>query len=171
MPPAGVYTKTNKVMKTPAYKSGMTLVETLISVAIVGVLATAVFVPAVTLSLRCQQNAECAYKLRTAVAAFELYASESGGYPPDRQAGSVPPEMADYYFPDFKIDWWKADAELGGKWDWDVDQDGVNFSVSINEPTKLQPQMEEFDQLVDDGNLATGNFRKSGAKYRYIIEQ
>jgi len=86
-------------MKTPAYKSGMTLVETLIAVAVVGVLATAVFVPAVTISLRCKQNAECAHKLRTAVAAFELYASETGGYPPNRQAGSVPPEMADYYSP------------------------------------------------------------------------
>jgi prepilin-type N-terminal cleavage/methylation domain-containing protein len=158
-------------MKTPAYKSGMTLVETLIAVAIVGVLATAVFVPAVTMSLRCQQNAECTHKLRTAVAAFELYASETGGYPPNRQAGSVPPEMADYYFPYFKIDWWSDDTELGGKWDWDVDQNGFNFSVSINDPARSQPQMEEFDQLVDDGNLATGNFRKAGAKYHYIIEQ
>ena len=158
-------------MKTPAYKSGLTLVETLIAVAIIGVLATAVFVPAVTMALRCRQNAECAHKLRMAVTAFELYASETGGYPPDRQAGSIPPEMADYYFPYFKIDWWSDDTELGGKWDWDVDQNGFHFSVSINEPTRSQPQMEEFDQLVDDGNLATGNFRKAGAKYHYIIEQ
>ena len=143
--------------------------EMLLTVSIIGMLA-AVLIPTFNLAMRSRQNAECANKLRMAVEAFELYAADKGGYPTSSQPGVIPPEMADYYFPYFKIDWWGAAAELGGSWAWNIDQDGVHAAVSINAPTALQPQMEDFDRLVDDGNLAAGRFRKVGTKYNFIIE-
>ena len=102
--------------------------------------------------------------------AFELYAAETGGYPPDKGPGVIPPEMVDYYFPYFNIDWWTGTTELGGNWDWDNGYDGFNFSVSISSPTRSQSQMQDFDRLIDDGDLTTGNFRQVGTQYHYIIE-
>jgi type II secretory pathway pseudopilin PulG len=156
-------------MKQSANKSGMTIVEILLAVGIIALL-TGFIIPAVNMAVRNRENAECSYKLRTAIAAFELYASETGAYPADRTPGVEPPEMENYYFPYFKIDWWSDDTALGGKWDWD---NGYNFrlSVSIAAPTKSQDQMEDFDELIDNGDLNSGNFRKVGSQYHYIIEQ
>lgn len=150
-------------------KYGFTLIEALLVVAILGLLV-AFIIPAVNLAARSRENAQAAHKLQTAVEAFELYAAETGGYPADRTPGVIPPEMADYYFPYFKIDWWGDDTELGGSWDWDNGYDGFNFSVSICNPTRSQSQMQEFDRLIDDGDLTTGNFRQVGTQYHYIIE-
>jgi len=156
-------------MKPSVNKTGMTMVEILLAVGIIALL-TGFIIPAVNMAVRNRENAESAYKLRTAIAAFELYASETGSYPEDRTPGVEPPEMEDYYFPYFKIDWWSDDTALGGKWDWD---NGYNFkySVSISAPTKSQTQMTEFDELIDDGDLSSGNFRKVGSQYHYIIEK
>jgi len=149
-------------------KYGFTLIEALLVVAILGLLV-AFIIPAVNLASRSRENALAARKLQTAVEAFELYAAETGGYPPDRTPGVIPPEMTDYYFPYFKIDWWGDSTELGGSWDWDNGYH-FNFSVSIAVPTRSQAQMQEFDRLIDDGDLTTGNFRQVGTQYHYIIE-
>lgn len=138
-------------------------------VVIIGMLA-AFLVPVINLTVRRRQNANCAYKLRTAVEAFELYATETGGYPADKNPGEVPPEMAAYYFPYFKIDWWGEVTDLGGHWDWDNGYD-FKYSVSISSPDKSVEQMTEFDHLIDDGNLSSGNFRQVGSQYHYIIQQ
>ncbi|NOU36743.1 MAG: type II secretion system protein [Kiritimatiellaceae bacterium] len=150
-------------------RQGMTLVETLLMATIITVLA-AFIIPVINVAIRSRENAECARKLRTAVLAFESYAAEIRSYPADTTPGVIPPEMANYYFPYYKIDWWGDPAELGGQWDWD---NGYHFalSVSIAEPTKPSAQMIEFDRLIDDGNLSSGNFRQVGTQYHYIIQQ
>jgi hypothetical protein len=79
--------------------------------------------------------------------------------------------MESYYFPYFKINWWGAATELGGRWDWDVGYHGFAQSVSIWNPIASPEQLVEFDRLIDDGNLATGLFRKVGAQYHYIIRE
>lgn len=148
---------------------GFTLVEVLLTAAVIGLLA-ALLVPSYTLALRRRENAECARQLRAAVEAFELYAEEAGSWPADTTPGVIPPEMENYYFPYFKIDWWGDETELGGHWDWDAGYHGFNFSVSIYSPSASADQLTEFDQLIDDGNLDSGNFRKVGTQYHYIIE-
>lgn len=156
-------------MKTNLLKTGMTLVETLITVAITGLLS-ALLGAAVHQAIQCRRNTECARKLRTAVAAFELYAAENGRYPAESPSGTVPPEMASYYFPYFQITWWASGTELGGCWDWNASQDGIAFSVSITEASGSEKQIAALDRLVDDGNPDSGNFRKAGAKYHYILK-
>lgn len=150
-------------------RNGFTLLEMLLAVSIIGMLAV-VLIPTFNLAMRSRQNALCANKLRMAVEAFELYAADEGAFPPSGQPGVIPPLMADYYFPYFKIDWWGNTTELGGNWSWNIDLDGIHASVSINAPTALQPQMTDLDRLIDDGNLATGRFRQVGTKYNFIIE-
>ncbi|HNX52789.1 MAG TPA: type II secretion system protein [Pontiellaceae bacterium] len=156
-------------MTKPHHKYGFTLIEIVLAVTIIGLLA-AFIVPAAKLALRSRENAQAASKLRQAVAVFELYRSENGSYPADKNPGEIPPEMTDY-FADMKItNWWSSATELGGNWDWD---NGYHFkySVSISAPTKSTVQLTEFDRLIDDGNLATGKFRQSGTQYHYILEQ
>lgn len=149
-------------------KYGFTLIEILLAAVVVGLLA-ALLIPAFSLAIRSRENSQAASKLRTAVAAFEMYRSEMGSYPADRNPAIVPPEMTNY-FAELNIDdWWSGTTELGGRWDWD---NGYHFkySVSISNPTKTG-QMAEFDKLIDDGNLSSGKFRKEDAQYHYIIEK
>lgn len=160
-------------MMRPDYRCGFTLVEILLAVAIIGLLA-ALTVPTIDLTRRSRENAQAASKLRRAVAAFEMYRSEMGRYPADRNPGVIPPEMVGY-FAELNIDdWWSSATELGGGWDWD---NGYNFkySVSISAPTKSEAQMKEFDSLVEKpgegGDLSTGFFRKVGVQYHYILEK
>lgn len=150
-------------------RPGFTLVEMLLVVVIIGMLA-AFLIPAITHSIQSRENSQAASKLRTAVAAFTMYRSEMGSYPADKNPGQIPPEMADY-FAEFHIDdWWGSPTELGGGWDWDNGYH-YKYSVSISAPTKSIEQLMDFDRLVDDGNLSTGNFRKYGTQYHYILEQ
>jgi prepilin-type N-terminal cleavage/methylation domain-containing protein len=156
-------------MTKPDHRKGFTLIEAMIAVSLIA-LMVAIIIPAVDLAKRSRENAQAARKLQTAVEAFELYAAETGGYPADVGPGVVPPEMENYYFPYFKISWWEGTTELGGSWDWDAGYHGFNFSVSICAPGRSQEQLEDFDQLIDDGNLNTGRFRKVDAQCHYIIE-
>jgi prepilin-type N-terminal cleavage/methylation domain-containing protein len=163
------YYKEPRIMTKLAHRSGMTLVEVLMTVTIIALLAV-FLIPVANMTTRSRENAACANKLRTAVGAFELYASETGSYPETGTPGVIPPAMASYYFPYFKINWWDKITELGGKWSWN-NGTPFKYSVSITSPTKSADQLTAFDKLIDDGNLSTGNFRISGAGYHYIIEQ
>jgi prepilin-type N-terminal cleavage/methylation domain-containing protein len=160
-------------MTKPTDRRGFTLVEILLAVTIIGLLA-AFLIPAYNSAVRSRENARAASKLRTAVAAFEMYHSETGSWPADKNPGEIPPEMTDY-FSSLKIDsWWRRSTELGGKWDWDNGYH-FNYSVSIAAPTKSDAQMIEFDRLVEKpgegGDLSTGTFRRDGTQYHYIIAQ
>ena len=156
-------------MKRQGYRDGMTLVEVLLVVTIIGILA-AFLIPAINHAIRSRENARAASKLRTAVAAFTMYRSEMGSYPADKNPGQIPPEMTDY-FAELNIDdWWSSATELGGNWDWDNGYH-YKYSVSISAPTKSTDQLTDFDRMIDDGNLSTGFFRKSSTQYHYIIEQ
>lgn len=150
------------------YKKGMTLIEIVITASIIGLLA-AFLIPAVVMGIQRRENGLCASKMRIAINAFELYRAETGGYPPDKTPGVVPPEMVDY-FDDLGIDWWTSDTEVGGKWDWD---NGYHFaySVSIASPTAPAEQLEELDALLDDGHLLNGKFRRVSSQYHYILEE
>ena len=151
-------------------QKGMTLVEILIVVSILGML-TAMTGAAIRHALRQRENLQAANRLRTAVSAFQLYASEQGAYPPDRTPAITPPEMSAYYFPYHKIDdWWEEATPLGGQWDWDNGYH-YDFSVSIHAPDCSIKQLEMFDAMIDDGDLYAGEFRRHGNHYHFIIEE
>lgn len=149
----------------------MTLVELILVVSLLAMLSV-LMVPAINMMIRNRQNTQCAVKLRAAVEAFGLYASETGSYPQDQVVPSetTVAEMDAYYFPYFDIDWWGEETELGGRWDWDVGYHGFAQSVSIWQPTASTKQLQEFDRLIDDGDLGSGRFRKVETQYHYILE-
>lgn len=150
------------------YKKGMTLVEILLAVTIIGLLA-ALMVPAFERASRNRENAQTAARLRMLVSAFELYRSENGDYPEDVNRGVVPVGMQPY-FDSLGIDWFTQPTPLGGNWDWGKNQLGALATIAIAEPSVSQTQMEELDRLLDDdGSLESGRFRKSGVHHFYII--
>jgi len=154
------------------HKQGMTLIEILITVSIIGVLA-AFIIPAVAKANEHGDNARVASKMRIAINAFELCKGENGSYPPDVNRAVVPPAMSDY-FADLGIDWWSDYNELGTKWDWD---EGNNFAYAVSfvtDPGVSLPedQMKDFDALLDDGVLTTGHLRMvTAGRYQYILEE
>jgi prepilin-type N-terminal cleavage/methylation domain-containing protein len=147
-------------------RGGMTLVEILITVSIIGLLA-AFIIPAYNLALRSRQNAMVASKLRQAASAFSMYRMEVGVFPAAAGYRLIPPAMTDY-FNELKItSWWTNTAEVGGGWMWAGG--GTNTYITLL-PTASNEQLRDLDKLVDDGNLATGKFRQSAPFCRYYLQ-
>ena len=139
----------------------------MIVVAIIGLLA-ALAVPAYSKQRKRTQATAYVSDLRVAVAAFQLYALEQHGYPPDRMPGQVPPGMAEYLGPRFR---WTEETPIGGRWDWDDAQFGYRAGVSVYQPFFSATDMMLVDSIIDDGNLATGVFRSRANGYIYLIEE
>lgn len=157
-------------MKKPDDRRGFTLVEVMVVVVIIAMIA-AILIPAIKHAISSRENAQAASKLRTLVAAFELYRSEMGSYPADVNRAIVPSGMSDY-FSSLNIDWFTQATPLGGQWDWGKNVLGVEASISIASPSVSSSQMTDFDRLIDDGSLSSGKFRYNGSEhYYYIIKQ
>ena len=63
---------------------------------------------------------------------------------------------------------WQRPTPIGGQYNWDADQThaGVKYRAAVSiSGTNLSPlpvneeTLLDIDRLMDDGNLATGNFR------------
>jgi len=170
----------SSVGNAPSSRRAFTLVEVMVVVSILGIIAAFIF-PSISRAIRYKENAEIAQKIGAVSLAFELYEAENGEWPKQTGAGSLPPEMVDYYFPLYGIFdeddgiWWIDDPLFEGKWKWRVDSKLLDDRVVILElhsATAFDPvRMTELDRLLDDGDLATGRFRKytSTDSYAYIV--
>jgi prepilin-type N-terminal cleavage/methylation domain-containing protein len=147
-------------------RAGFTLIELMIVVAIIGLLAT-IAVPSFARARERSLNVRFAADLRVAKGAFIEYSVEHGKYPPDTMPGVVPTGMADYLC---RMQWTKVNT-LGGQWDWDNSEFGFKAGVSVYHPTASSEQMLALDKTIDDGNLATGEFRSRTDGYIGIIEE
>jgi general secretion pathway protein G len=146
-------------------QAGFTLTELMIVVAIIGLLAT-IAIPSFAHARERSLDVRFAADLRVAKDAFTEYAADHGKYPPDALPSVVPQGMADYLR---RMDWTSPNT-LGGQWDWDNAQFGFKAGVSVYRPTASIGQMIKVDKLIDDGNLATGDFRSRSDGYIGIIE-
>jgi prepilin-type N-terminal cleavage/methylation domain-containing protein len=146
-------------------RAGFTLTELMIVVAVIGLLA-AIAIPSYARARERSWNVRFAADLQVAKAAFTEYSVEHGKYPPDTQPGAVPEGMAEYLR---RMEWTKP-TTLGGSWDWDNSQFGFKAGVSVYHPTASSGQLLQLDKTIDDGNLATGEFRSRADGYIGIIE-
>jgi type II secretory pathway pseudopilin PulG len=124
----------------------------------------AAVVPRITSTKRQALATSVGNDLRTFAAAFDTYAQEKGSFPPEVEAGVVPPEMIDR----LNNSAWLRITPIGGHYNWDFNQmhQGVRYRavIAIND-TEGAPVPEDvdlwlaIDKVIDDGNLNTGNFR------------
>ena len=152
---------------------GMTLIEIMIVVAIIGLLAT-LAMPSMRNARQRAQNARFINDLRIlSDTVFETYAIQKGDYPPDAPVGVTPPEVVDYMAR--RVDW-EDGPSIGGEWDWDraatrADEiHGVYAGISIVGVDRTSAQMRELDGQFDDGNLLAGRFRATAIGYIYVLD-
>jgi type II secretory pathway pseudopilin PulG len=163
-------------VRWPKAKGGFSLVQVMLSMAIGSIVISAA-VPKVKKAELESRATIVVSDLRTFSAAFEAYAQERGGWPGEVNAGVMPPEMAERLGPTG----WLRPSPLGGQYNWEANQmhGGVRYraalSISATEKADLVVNEElllAIDRILDDGNLATGNFR-TGVNHDplYLIQQ
>ena len=130
----------------------------------IGSMVMAAGVPKVRKAQRVATATVIANDLRTFAAVFETYAQEDGAWPAETAAGVLPPELAGR----LSDNAWLRVTPLGGQYNWENNQMHVGIryraAISISETAAAplpvdEDMLLEIDRLIDDGNLATGNFR------------
>lgn len=161
-----VATSNKRKMKRTTLKklSGFTLVEIMVTVSIIGLL-TSLSVPAVMSAKDKALAAALANNFRTYAAAFEIYSLEHGTWPADEYPGTVPEGMED------RLAKFSETTYQGGQWDWEYKAVGVTAGVSLRLSSISEQVLSRIDEILDDGDLTQGFFRKTnGNGVTYILE-
>ncbi len=140
--------------------AGFSLVEIMIVVVIIGLLAA---LQRVRLRAVASRYLNDARQIRDGA---ERYAMETGQFPPNGVM-SLHAELRGY-IPDSLFA--STTTPLGGVWDWDFQQSGITAAISVYQPTASDDLLRHIDRTIDDGDLATGNFRRANSKAIYVIQ-
>jgi prepilin-type N-terminal cleavage/methylation domain-containing protein len=147
-------------------RHAFTLVEIMVVVVIIGLLA-AIAIPAFKRVQEASQNSRFISDLRTFAQGFETYATKNGSWPANAGTGVVPAGMSG----EIKdAAWTTAKNSVGGRWNWDFNNNGITASISCVGATASDAQMTAIDAKIDDGDLSTGNFQKVSGRFMYILE-
>lgn len=106
--------------------------------------------------------------LRTYVDASEYYAAREGSYPIDGSSGVVPAGFETY----IDADEWTQGTPMGGVWDTELNDSGVSAAVGVHFNGGSNPGdavMILVDERFDNGDLASGSFRKLAADRYYFV--
>lgn len=150
-------------------RSAFTLIELMIIVALISnVLLVAL--PAFIRSRNMAQNTRYISDLRTITGAFEMYAAENNKYPPTAAVGIVPTGMGVY----LKNIPYSVRNAIGGQWYWTYNAAGSPAAIvgSLSPFNLDDVRMADIDLRIDNGVLATGNWRKpDSTNVQYTVEQ
>ena len=61
--------------------------------------------------------------------------------------------------------WTIAKNSVGGRWNWDFNNNGITASISCVNVTASDAQMTAIDAKIDDGDLTTGHFQKINGRF------
>jgi len=146
-------------------RGGFTLVEIMIVVVIIGLLS-ALALPAINRA-RVQSNASrLANDFRVFATAFETHCLESGSWAPDGNGNNLPQTV----FEHLEGTAWFQPPPGGGYWDWEFDRLGYTAAIGLALNSDWPEVMLRVDQILDDGELASGNFVQVSNRYLYVLE-
>lgn len=148
---------------------GFTLVEIMIVVVIIGLLA-AMGIPAFEKVRTNSLASRIANDFRVFSGAFETHALEVGMWPPDGNFNSLPASAQPY----LEGTAWTQSPMDGGYWDWEgVGRHGFTASVNLHDGNSVLSAavVTRVDELLDDGNLSSGNFRQVGGSNNVLVLQ
>ncbi len=152
--------KFDKMKTHSRNQSGFTLLELMITVAIIGLLA-AVAIPSYQDYLKRARMTELAQQFGQMKSILNIYAQEVGRYPDDTHI--VPPSGVT--LPDY----WSETTVLGGNFNWEG-PDGYPYAgIAILGATAPERDIIQFDRIIDDGDLNTGRFRISDQNGRHVF--
>jgi len=155
-------------------EAGFTLLELSVVVFIIS-LTAALAVPALKQVNLEARSSTVANDLRVFSGAFQAYAHEHGDWPAGSGApGEFPTGMEGY----LGATNWARVTPVGGHYTWETNslQQGDRYravitisSVGPDQVTSERRQLEDLDRKVDDGDLASGNFRLGYRDYPFYV--
>lgn len=139
---------------------GFTLIEIMIAIVIIGVLA-ALAVPAFQRLKQRSLATLMANDFRQITASFERSNLEMGRWPPATAAGVTPANMegilpSAYLLP----------TPVGGQYSWS----GPTGILRLSGGPDNDAVMRQVDEIIDDGDLSTGDLSRAGAgSYQLVL--
>ena len=98
-----------------------------------------------------------------------MYAMDFGSYPNEsHQELPSAPEIEQYIEPRV----FNAPTVFGGSYNWEGPDEYPYAGVSVFASGVSDSELTRIDEVVDDGSLSTGQYRKFGnGRYTYVIEE
>jgi prepilin-type N-terminal cleavage/methylation domain-containing protein len=131
-------------------RAAFTLVEIMVVVVVIGLLA-AIAIPAFQRVREKSIASRYVNDFRQFDSAFQRYATENGSWPAAGALGAVPAGMNGYLPTSFT-----STSPMGGNYQWS----GPSSFVVLRGSQATDSIMQQVDTLLDDGDLASGEFLK-----------
>lgn len=150
---------------------GFTLIEVMFVVIILGTLA-AIVLPNVSRADDDARRSVFVRNLKHFQQGLSLQTTESELPVSDGTSGQCPPELA----PFVNVTRFESGTSLGGLWDVEAGDSGVTLAVGVHfdgtGPSRDDDYMNRIDDLLDDGDVTTGRFRRLAAdRYYWVLEE
>ncbi len=145
-----------------------TLMEIMVVVVIIGLLAS-IALPAFKRILLKTHATTVVNNMRQFSSSFEQYSMEHGYWPADADENEMPVGMET----EIKAQIWHQGVPGGHLYEWDFDQLNIIAAISIRpkDGNNSDPIFQAIDEMLDDGDIETGNFVLNGDRYMLILER